>query len=54
MIRERKVIDVLKPEQQAKWNDMLGDPFKGPIPSPILVPAINPAGLVPAKMPYSR
>ena len=38
--RDREEVRVLTPEQQAKWNQMLGDPFSGPIPSPILIPVV--------------
>jgi len=38
--RDREQVGVLTPQQQAQWQRMLGDPFKGPIPSPMLIPAL--------------
>ena len=37
--RDREQLAVLTPGQRAQWQEMLGDPFKGPIPSPILIAA---------------
>jgi Spy/CpxP family protein refolding chaperone len=37
--RDREQVAVLTPEQHAQWQKMLGDPFKGPIPSPMFVSA---------------
>jgi hypothetical protein len=37
--RDREQVAVLTPEQQAQWQKMLGDPFKGPMPSPMFVSA---------------
>jgi hypothetical protein len=38
--RNQEQLAVLTGEQQAKWRQMLGDPFKGPIPSPTFVMAL--------------
>src|SRR5437588_1930269 len=38
--RDREQAAVLTPEQRAQWERMLGDPFQGPTPGPILVPAV--------------
>jgi hypothetical protein len=37
--RDREQVAVLTPEQRTQWQKMLGDPFKGPIPSPMFVSA---------------
>jgi Protein of unknown function (DUF1566) len=40
--RDREQVEVLTAEQQARWKQMVGEPFKGPIPSPVLIAAASP------------
>lgn len=40
-MREWRRIAVLTPTQRVQWKEMLGKPFKGPIPSPVLIPEIS-------------